>query len=92
MEEGGRELTIGSAYLPFDSKGPLSSKKVRKLVVGYRSQVLSWYCVNSNPYRIIWGSTGINKRGESLLEFIISYEKPTICGSVTVVCKWEEFG
>lgn len=72
MKEGKTELTIGFAYRPFDSKKPPSTKEVRKLLD-----------CNSNVHHIVWGSTGINKRDESHLEFSISNELKVTKRTVT---------
>jgi hypothetical protein len=73
-EEGStRYLTVTSAYLPYDSDESLPSGELRD-VVNYccrnNLQLIAGCDANARP--IVWGSTGINPRGSSLLEYLVS--------------------
>jgi hypothetical protein len=68
-----RDLTVTSAYLPYDSDEPPPSGELR--------DVVNYFCRNNlqliagcdaNAHHIVWGSTGINPRGSSLLEYLVS--------------------
>lgn len=72
---GGREgkaLIISSAYLPYEAADPItpllrdlvenSSKANIGLIIG----------CDANAHHVIWGSSDVNKRGEKLLDFLVS--------------------
>jgi hypothetical protein len=64
---------VASAYLPYDSDEPPSSKEVRN-VIDYcdsRNKQLIIGC-DANAHHILWGSTDTNPRGASLMEYLVS--------------------
>ncbi|KAK9717534.1 Endonuclease-reverse transcriptase [Popillia japonica] len=68
---GAGDLVLGSAYLPFDQEGPPPTTEVRALVAyaGERRRELLLGC-DANAHHSVWGSTGINRRGELLTNFL----------------------
>jgi hypothetical protein len=69
---GCEEQIVASAYLPYDSDEPPPTKEMRD-VIDYcqsRKRQLMIGC-DANAPQILWGSTGINPRRESLLEFLV---------------------
>lgn len=70
-----REGSSDRVRVCFDSQEPPPTKDMRKLVEDFNdeSTQLILEC-DSNAYHIVCGNTGINKRGESLPEFIITNE------------------
>jgi splicing factor 45 len=70
---GNRELVVSSAYLPYDSDEPPLSKEVRD-IIDYcysRKKQLIIRC-DANAHHTLWGSTGVNQRGESLMEYLVN--------------------
>jgi hypothetical protein len=70
---GNRELVVTSAYLPYDSDEPPPSKEVKD-ITDYcysRKKQLIIGC-DANAHHTLWGSTGINLRGESRMEYLVS--------------------
>ncbi|XP_055714759.1 uncharacterized protein LOC129808879, partial [Phlebotomus papatasi] len=68
---GRGELVLASAYLPYDATDPPPSRELADLVAACERN--SWELLvgaDANAHHIAWGSTGVNARGESLLEFI----------------------
>jgi hypothetical protein len=68
-----RELVVSSAYLPYDSDEPPPSKEVKD-IIDYcysRKKQLIIGC-DANAHHTLWGSTGVNPRGESLMEYLVS--------------------
>jgi hypothetical protein len=70
---GCEELINASAYLPYDSDEPPPTKEVRDITDYYhsRKKQLIIGC-HANGHHILWGSTGTNPRGGSLMEFLVS--------------------
>ncbi|GAB0093494.1 uncharacterized protein DMENIID0001_086410 [Sergentomyia squamirostris] len=70
---GSKDIVFASAYLPYDSTDLPPTAELANLVdVCQRN---SWELVigaDTNSHHIVWGSTGTNRRGESLLEFCAS--------------------
>jgi hypothetical protein len=68
-----RELTVTSAYLPYDADKPPLSKGVRK-AVDYCSRNIVQLIdgCDANTHHIIWESTDINPLGECLMEYLVS--------------------
>jgi hypothetical protein len=66
------DVTVGSAYMPYDSEDLLSQDEIKELVayVSNKGLELLLGC-DSNSHREVWGSTDVNPRGESLLDFIM---------------------
>ncbi|PNF13587.1 hypothetical protein B7P43_G18191 [Cryptotermes secundus] len=72
--EGSKELIIASVYLPYYSDEPPPTKEMR-YITDYcfsRKRQLIIGC-DANAHHILWGSTGTNPRGESLMEFLVSW-------------------
>jgi hypothetical protein len=72
--DGGlREIVLGSAYLPYDDAVLPPPGDLERLVVVCRAggAHLIIGC-NANAHHISWGSSDINKRGESLLYYIMA--------------------
>jgi hypothetical protein len=67
-----KELIIASAYF-HDSDEPLLTKEMRDITEHCQSskKQLIVRC-DANTHHILWGSTGTNPRGESLMEFLVS--------------------
>ena len=68
-----QEIFVVSAYLPFDSTEPPPSTEMKR-VIDYciqNNKKLVIGC-DANAHHIIWGSTGNNRRGENLLEYLVS--------------------
>jgi hypothetical protein len=67
------ELTVTSAYLPYDSDEPPPTKEMRDIIdhCQSRKKKLIVGC-NANAHHILWVSTGTNPRGESHMEFLVS--------------------
>jgi hypothetical protein len=69
-----RKLIVASAYHPYDSDEPPTTKEVRDVFDYYyysRKKQLIIGC-DANANHILWGSTGTNPRGESFMEFLMS--------------------
>ncbi|XP_073948990.1 uncharacterized protein [Choristoneura fumiferana] len=68
----GKALIFSSAYLPYEATDPItpllrslvenSSKANTGLIIG----------CDANAHHVIWGSSDVNKRGEKLLDFLVS--------------------
>jgi hypothetical protein len=58
---------------PYDSDEPPPTKELRDIAdhCQSRKQQLIVGC-DTNAHHILWGSTGTNPRGESLMEFLVS--------------------
>lgn len=68
-----RELTLGSAYLPYDDPDLPPTRDVRELVGSCRENGLQLIIgMDANAHNKTWGSTNNNERGESLLQFILT--------------------
>jgi hypothetical protein len=63
------ELIVASAYFPYDSDEPPSTKEMRGITDHYQSRKkhLTVGC-DANAHNILWGSTGTNSR----MEFLVS--------------------
>jgi hypothetical protein len=67
------ELTVASAYLPYDSNEPPPTKEMRDIIECRKSRKKQLIVgCDANMHHILWGSTGTNPRGESLMEFLVS--------------------
>jgi hypothetical protein len=72
-EEGLREITLGSAYLPYDYAEPPPTRELERLVTGCRTEGthLIIRC-DANLHHTQWDTTNINNRGESLFNYIVA--------------------
>jgi hypothetical protein len=70
---GPREITLGSAYLPYNDVESIPPTELDRLVMGCRAKGnhLIVGC-DANSHHTSWGSTNINNRGESLYNFIMA--------------------
>lgn len=67
------EAVLASTYLPYDSIQPPPSDELRLLEQHCRlSNQQMIVGMDANSHHTTWGSTDINRRGENLLDFIIS--------------------
>lgn len=75
LSNGGfKDLIVGSVYMPYDRRTP-PQKNVIKLVIHAKEKGLDLLLgCDANSRHIIWRSTDINPRGESLFNFIIDAE------------------
>jgi hypothetical protein len=66
------ELIDDSPYLPYDSDEPTPTKEVRDIFehCQSRKKQLIVGC-DANAHHILWGSTGTNPRGDSLMEYLV---------------------
>jgi hypothetical protein len=67
------ELIVASAYLPLDSDESPPTEEERDINehCQSRKKQLIVGC-DANAHHILWGSTGTNPRGDSLMEFLVS--------------------
>ena len=68
-----KNLVVGSAYLPYDSPDPPPSRELEELVEFCQRK--GWPLLvgcDANAHHILWGSTGVNPRGEALIDFLYS--------------------
>lgn len=67
------QVVLASCYLPYDSSYPPPTIDMKR-VVDYarlnKKQLIAG--CDSNAHHTVWGSTNINDRGKSLLEYLIS--------------------
>jgi hypothetical protein len=74
------ELIVASAYLPCDSDEPPPTKEMRDIIEHCQSRKKQIVVgCDANAHHILWGSTGTNPTGESLMEFLVSsnlYSQP----------------
>jgi hypothetical protein len=70
---GGKELVVSSAYLPYNSDEPTPSKEVKDIIdyCHSRKKQLITGC-DANAQHTLWGSTGVNPRRESLMQYLVS--------------------
>jgi hypothetical protein len=67
-----RDVIIGSAYMPYDSEDLPPQGEIKGLVAYAKDKGLERLLgCDANSHHEEWGSTDINPRGESLLDFII---------------------
>jgi hypothetical protein len=67
-----RDMIVGSAYMPYDSEDLPPQEEIKKLVAYASNKELELVLgCDTNSHHEVWGSTDINLRGESLLDFII---------------------
>ncbi|KAG8234448.1 hypothetical protein J437_LFUL014194 [Ladona fulva] len=64
-----------STYLPYDAPNPPPNRELEDLVNFCKTK--SWDLLvgcDSNSYHSVWGSSDVNPRGESLLEYLLTTE------------------
>ena len=70
-----REALIVSAYFPYDSLLPPPPKAIEAIISYAESKKLELIIgCDANSQHTVWSSTKCNKRGEKLLDFILSYD------------------
>ncbi|KAG8239717.1 hypothetical protein J437_LFUL019155 [Ladona fulva] len=70
-----RRIVICSSYLPYDAPDPLPNRELEDLVKFCKTK--SWDLLvgcDSNSHHSVWGSSDVNPRRESLLEYLITTE------------------
>jgi splicing factor 45 len=71
--EACKELIVASAHLPYDSDEPPPTKEMRDNIDYCHSRKKQLIIgSDANAHHTLWGSTGSNPRGESLIEFLVS--------------------
>ncbi|KAL7726469.1 hypothetical protein ACLKA6_001091 [Drosophila palustris] len=69
---GEQEAVLASAYFPGDSSDA-PPREVSALVEYCQDKRIRWIIgCDANAHHTVWGSTDVNKRGECLLEFLVS--------------------
>ncbi|KAL7724910.1 hypothetical protein ACLKA6_020046 [Drosophila palustris] len=69
---GEQEAVLASAYFPGDSSDA-PPREVSALVEYCQDKRIRWIIgCDVNAHHTVWGSTDVNKRGECLLEFLVS--------------------
>jgi hypothetical protein len=67
-----RDMIVGSVYMPYDSEDLPPQEEVKKLVAYTSNEWLERLLgCDTNSHHEVWGSTSINPRGGSLLDFIM---------------------
>ena len=66
-----RTIRFSSVYLPYEEPDPPSAM-VRDIVQHSAEKKKEILQIDANAHHILWGSTDINTRGESLMEYMIS--------------------
>jgi hypothetical protein len=69
---GPREITLGSAYLPYNDVEFIPRRELDRLVMDCRAEGTHLIVgCDANSHHTSWGSTNINNRGESLFKTIL---------------------
>jgi hypothetical protein len=71
--EGSKDIIVPSVYLPYDSDEPPPTKEMRGILdycYSWKKQLIIG--CDENAHHTMWGSTGINIRLESFMEFLVS--------------------
>jgi hypothetical protein len=72
-DDGPREITLGSAYVPYDDAEPPRTRELERLVTGFRTEGTHLIIgCEANSHQTSWGRKNINKRGESLFNYIMA--------------------
>ncbi|GJQ65599.1 hypothetical protein Trydic_g7696 [Trypoxylus dichotomus] len=72
-QRGTRDLLLGSAYLPYDQEGQPPTSEMKPLMSYAEAHKLQFLLgCDANAHHTIWGSTGTNKRGESLISHFVT--------------------
>jgi hypothetical protein len=69
---GCKELTVVSAYFPYDSHEPSPTKELSNIIDYCQSgkkKLIIGCDANAYHIRVLWGITGTNPRVESLMNF-----------------------
>ena len=70
---GPREITLGSAYLPYNDVESIPPRELDRLVMGCRAEGTHLIVgCDATSHHTSWGSTNINNRGESLFNYIMA--------------------
>jgi hypothetical protein len=63
---------VTSPYLPYDSDEPPPSKEVKDITDYCYSRKKQLIECDADAHHTLWGSTGVNPSGESLMEHLVS--------------------
>ncbi|XP_071580756.1 uncharacterized protein [Temnothorax nylanderi] len=76
MADGGvRDLIVGSVYMPYDSEELPPQRNMVELVAYAKEKGLELLLrSDAKSHHLVWGSTDINPRGESLLNFVMNID------------------
>ena len=91
LELPGRNIWLSAAYMPYEEEAPPSAlvrKLVQKCNMSNQSIIIA---ADANAHHYVWGSSNVNKRGESLYNFILDSrlciankgDSPTFINSIT---------
>jgi splicing factor 45 len=71
---GCEELLVASDYLPYDSDEPPPTQDVHDIInyCHFSKKQLIIGC-DAKAHHTLWGSTGTNRRGESFMELLVSW-------------------
>ncbi|XP_048002004.1 uncharacterized protein LOC125238656 [Leguminivora glycinivorella] len=69
---GGKALVISSAYLPYEAADPITTQLRDLADYGSRANTDLIIGCDANAHHVIWGSSDVNRRGEKVLEFLVS--------------------
>lgn len=92
--EGG-DFVIVSAYLPYDSPTPPPGPSLTRIVDFCEKEKIPMLIgTDSNSHHTIWGSSNINRRGEELVQYLLSTDllilnrggKPTFVNKLRKEC------
>ena len=73
QREINKEIVVCSAYFPFDSPDPPPTREFMDLVNYCRDRKVDLLVgCDANAHHQAWGSSDINRRGSSLLEYLVS--------------------
>lgn len=87
----GDDFIVVSAYMPYDSQEPPPGSSLTKLMDFCELEKIPLVIgADSNSHHTVWGSSDINKRGEELLQFLVTTDlmiqnigiKPTFVNAV----------
>ena len=66
-------IVVASIYMPGDSVTPPPSERSRNLVAYCERKAIPLVIgADANSHHLLWGSSGINSRGEQLLEYLMT--------------------
>ena len=66
-----RDMIVGSVYMPYDSEDLQSQEEIKEFGLICKRRLELLLGCDANSHHKVWGSTDINPREESLLDFIV---------------------
>ena len=76
IETGGENqsstIITAAAYLPYEEANPISTLLEGLVNYGSRKNMETIIGCDANAHHVIWGSSDTNKRGEKVLEYLVS--------------------